>query len=614
MDPKGAQFRLPMPLLWQHNQERPIGQVFSARVTPQGIEIKASIAKIQEPGPLKDFIDMSWQSLKAGLVRGLSIGWRLIDFKRTTEGFRHVLKWMWMETSAVTIPANANATIQLIKSLDIGLPAPGTESDVTPEQPAGVSAHRTVKRNTKPMAKTYSEQIKEFEATRAAKEAERAAIQTKASDEGRTKDESEKEQFDTLTSEIKAIDQELVDLRELEKTMVSQAKAVAGNTPEDASKSRGVVSYARVSNDLPPGIQLARAILCKAAAVQSGGAHSPVDFAKARYPDDQRIQMYLKAPVSAGTTTDSTSYGPLVDQVNLVSEFLEYLRPMTIIGRLPGLRRVPFNIRYLAQSSAATASWVGEGAAKPLTDFNVEASTLLYTKIAAIAVITDELARFSSPSAEAIVRDELARAIVERMDTDFIDPAISASAGVRPASITNGVTPLTTAGTSADNIRTDIQNLLEQFILNNVDPTGLVLIMPNTLALAASILHTDLAQPEFPGLSMTGGTLMGIPVITSQYAANASSYGNLVIAVNTRDIFLADDGSVDISVSREASLSMDGAPSMNSTTPTAAQLVSMWQTNSLAIKAERYINWKKARTNAVSFMDDVNWGAIGSPV
>jgi hypothetical protein len=200
------------------------------------------------------------------------------------------------------------------------------------------------------------------------------------------------------------------------------------------------------------------------------------------------------------------------------------------------------------------------------------------------------------------------------MDIDFIDPAQAAVANVNPASITNGVTALTSAGTSADNIRTDIQNLLEQFILNNQNVANLAFIMPNTLALAASILRNSLGQPEFPELGVGGGSLMGVPVITSQYAANQSGYGNLVIAVDQSAIFLADDGQVTLDASREASIEMSDAPANNTGTPTAsASMVSMYQTNSIAIRAERYINWLKARTTAVSFIDDANWGSIGSP-
>jgi hypothetical protein len=140
-----------------------------------------------------------------------------------------------------------------------------------------------------------------------------------------------------------------------------------------------------------------------------------------------------------------------------------------------------------------------------------------------------------------------------------------------------------------------------------------VLIMPNTLALALSVLVNSLGQPEFPGLSMNGGTLNGIPVVLSQYAANASGAGNMVIAVNTQDIFLADDGVVSIDASREASLQMLDNPTNNSATATPTTMVSMFQTNSIALLAERQIDWAKRRAEAVAYMDDVNWGSIGSP-
>jgi hypothetical protein len=102
-------------------------------------------------------------------------------------------------------------------------------------------------------------------------------------------------------------------------------------------------------------------------------------------------------------------------------------------------------------------------------------------------------------------------------------------------------------------------------------------------------------------------------VITSQYLANRSGAGNLVVAVNAGDVFLADDGQVTVDVSREASLQMLDNPTNSSSTGTPTTMVSMFQTNSIAIRAERFINWAKRRSGAVVYMDDVNWGSIGSP-
>ncbi|EFT7917077.1 phage major capsid protein, partial [Escherichia coli] len=85
------------------------------------------------------------------------------------------------------------------------------------------------------------------------------------------------------------------------------------------------------------------------------------------------------------------------------------------------------------------AGWVGEGKAKPLTKFDFESITFSHAKVSAIAVLTEELIRFSSPAADALVRNALAEAVVARLDTDFVDPKKAAVADVSPASITHDV-------------------------------------------------------------------------------------------------------------------------------------------------------------------------------
>src|SRR5262247_2898647 len=74
VEPEGAQFKLPLPLLWQHDVRQPIGQVTHANVSKAGIEIVAKIAK-----GVTDEIDRAWKLIKGGLVPGLSIGFKPID-------------------------------------------------------------------------------------------------------------------------------------------------------------------------------------------------------------------------------------------------------------------------------------------------------------------------------------------------------------------------------------------------------------------------------------------------------------------------------------------------------------------------------------------------------
>jgi HK97 family phage major capsid protein/HK97 family phage prohead protease len=611
IEPLGVSYKNPLPLLLFHDHTKPVGTVVFDAPTKSGVGFTATIPKLTEDGTLKQRTDEAWSLVKLGLVRGVSVGFRALEdgIERIKDGGLRFLKTEVLELSLVPVPANAAATISTIKSFDTSLPA---DSGGSPQPAAPASAPRVVK-STPPrtsMSKTISEQRASFEATRQAKAARMSEIMQKAADDGVTLDQAQSEEYDGLETEVKAIDEHLKRLEALEKANIAKAVPATASTPAEASHVRSGTPVIQVTETLPKGIGFARAVKAKVVArLDSRNVH---EVAKEMYPSDDRLHAHLKAAVPAGTTTQTVWAAPLVDPTNLAGEFIEYLRPATIIGKL-NLRRVPFNVRMIEQTGGGTGYWVGQGAPKPLTSFAFEAVTLAFTKVAAISVITEELARFSTPSAEMLVRDGLRDALVERIDRDFIDPAEAGTANVQPASITNGLTALTSAGTSADNARTDLASIVSTFVEANLNSEGLVIIMPTTLALALSFQVNSLGQPEFPGLNMTGGTLNGIPVITSQYAANASGGGNLVIALNQREIFLADDGAVTVDASREASLQMLDNPTNNSATATATTMVSMWQTNSIALRAERFINWMKRRDDAVVYMDDVNWGSIGSP-
>jgi HK97 family phage major capsid protein/HK97 family phage prohead protease len=614
VEPKGAQFKLPIPLLWQHDGKSPIGEVFAAKVTPEGISVKARLAKSDTPGTLKDRLDEAWDSMKLGLVKGLSIGFQSIESANIDGSFGiRFLKWAWLELSAVTIPANAEASILSIKAAHLAATGNGDGQTTL-----GVSSTRAVK-TARASMKTITEQIKDFQAARAAKSARMNELMSAVAEKGETLDEAGSQEYDGLEAEVKSVDAHLARLATLEKANAASAKAVDAGDPQKASASRDPhVPVITVRDNVPAGIGYARAVMCQVQARMDG--YSPLEVAKARYPDHAALHSFLqmKAVVPAGTTQQAVYAGPLVYADNLASQFVEFLQPQTVIGKfgtgnIPSLTRVPFNVRVPSQTSDGFAAWVGEGAGKPVTSAAFSSISVSFAKVATIAVLTKELVRLSSPSAEMLVRNMLANAIIKKIDTSFIDPAFAAVANVNPASITHGLVALTSAGTSADNARTDLAKILKTYLEANQNPTGLVLIMPPTLAMVLSLMRNSLGQKEFPDITATGGTLEGFPVITTQHAANDSGAGNLVIAVRAADIFLADDGVVTIDASEQASVQMSDAPTINSTTGTGASLVSLWQTNSVGIRAEREITWTKARSTAVVYMDDVNWGSVGSP-
>lgn len=383
------------------------------------------------------------------------------------------------------------------------------------------------------------------------------------------------------------------------------------DTIDGSTSAAGTASRASVPAKvkIPPakGIGFAQFALAQTAA--KGDPMVAYEVAKHKLGESHPVTLSLKAAVSAGSTTDENWAGPLFETYqSFAGEFVEFLRPQTIIGKfgkngIPSLRRVPFNISFPTQTSGGEGYWVGEGAAKPLTSFAFDRLTLGWAKVANIAVITDELARWSSPSAETLVRDQLAAALIARLDTDFVDPAKALVPDISPASITHSVTPIASSGTDAEAVRTDIKALMATYLASHNVPANAAWIMPSMTALSLSLMTNPLGQYEFGDVHMGGGTLFRLPVIVSDYVAPGT-----VILVNASDIFLADDGQVNVDVSREASLEMSNTPISDSTTPTGTNLISLWQTGSTGIRAERYINWAKRRPSAVAVLSGVAWG------
>lgn len=612
--PEGAEFKLPLPFLWQHNSREPIGEVFYAKRTPEGIPFKAHIKSIPEPGKLKDRLDEAWQSLKYGLVKAVSIGFKILKHSPLDEdkpwGGWEILKWEWLELSAVTIPANADATITSIRSIvDSELAASGRSEQ---RHSAGVTAsHKPVKvGKDKTMAKkTIAEQIAAFDTTRQAKAVRMNEIMEKSGEEGETLDEAQTEEFQTLDEEIKEIDKHLARLRTLEELNKSKAAPVQGQSQQQAAESREGVVRVQVNREgPPPGIRFIRSVIAQIVAQQT---HSnATDVAKARWPETPEVETFLreKAAVAAGTTTNTTWAQPLVYSQNLVAEFAEFLRPQTIIGRIPGLRRVPFNIKVPRQTAGASVNWVGETRVKPLSSLAFDQISMDFTKIAGIVPLSEELVRFSAPSAEAIVRDDLARAVVQLMDRDFVDPNKALQAGVSPASITNGVTAVGSTGVNAAAFRADVLTLTQKYLDNNLGLANAVWLMTSTQALAIGMMLNSLGVPLYPGISGQGGTLVGLPVVTSENipdVGDSPANGGRIILLKADEILLADDGDVTIDVSREASLQMDSTPDSPATATTV--LVSLWQHNLVAVKAERYINWIKRRAEAVQYINGAKY-------
>jgi HK97 family phage major capsid protein len=468
--------------------------------------------------------------------------------------------------------------------------------------------------------KTVGEQIADLENTRAAKAARAEEVLTKSIEGGRTTDAAEAEEVDTLNDEIEAIDADLKRLKTLQEFQKAKATPVDGKTTVSASDSRGGISATlKTVEKLEPGIAFARYAMCL---FKAKGDHAKAArFAEQYYPNTENVVKTLKAQaegadlhqimvtkttIPAGTTTDSTWAAPLVYANTFTGDFIEYLRPRTLIGQAQ-FQPIPFNVRIPSQTSGGTAGWVGQS--KPVTKFDFNAVSTSYTKIAAITVMTQELMRLSDPSAQAIVRNQLAQAVIARADSDLFDPDLAAVANVNPAGLLNGISPVSVSAIDYGDpatVRCAIAALWAPWDSTFLGMRPAYYTTP-AVARQLSLSREALGTQAFPGVTMTGGTLDGIPLRVSQYLANnGGSGGAPFILVDESEVYLADDGNVTVDMSNEATIEMTDAP-VGSTSATVTSngspFVSMFQTNSTAIRAERWIWWGLRRSGAIQWID-----------
>jgi HK97 family phage major capsid protein/HK97 family phage prohead protease len=588
LEPLGARFTNPLPLLLHHDRERPVGRV-TLTATARGIQFAAQLPEIAEPGLVRDRVNEAWHSIKAGLITGVSIGFRPLEggIKMLPTGGAHLLKTEICELSLVTVPANVETTIHSIKSYD----APHlAASGLTPPGVSGLPNRRPI------MKPTTAEHIQNFENKRAATAARMTEILESGAGEGATLAAEAATEYDDLAAQVKSLDADLQRWRDHEKLNLTKA------APAPVAPLVPANGYGRVS--VKPNVPLGMAFVRQAMALMvcHGNKHEAAEYAKRWDDSTPEVSLSLKAAVAPGTVTDATWAAPLVNQT-MVADFIALLRPATVLGKIPGLREVPFNCKIPMQTAGGSYNWVGEAKPKPLTKLALSSDTLGITKVAGIIVLTEELVRLSNPSAEALVRDDMIKGIAAFLDQQFLDPAVAAVAGVNPASITNGAP---TAAATANPLA-DIMGLINHFATNNIPVDGLTFVLSAANALALSFRSNLDGSPEFPGVGIAGGNYRGLTFITSNVA------GTNVVALQPAYILYADDGAVTIDASREASLQMDSAPMSPADATTV--YVSMFQNNLVALRAERFANWKRVNANAVKYLTAAAWPApTGSTV
>jgi HK97 family phage prohead protease len=615
VEPRGAQFKLPIPFLWQHDSGHPIGHVTHAKVGPAGIEIVAKIAK----GVTAE-IDRAWSLIKGGLVSGLSIGFKATEFEhiKETKGIRFI-KWQFLELSAVTIPANSEATIATVKSIDTAQRAASGHNAAPQISPAprDIPQRKSAQEGVK--MKTLAEQIAALEAKRQASAAQMEIVMQKTLDEDRTSDAAEQEQFDTLATEVEAIDKDLSRLRKLESAKAVTAKSVAKvESVHQGSMARGGLTpiYAVPAQRTAPEDYVWRALTCKMKAHFT--KQSPFEILKQEYGDDEPTRAVLsfvtKAAVVPADTVTSGWASQLVE--TSIQGFFSALMPNSVYPALAarggkftfgtaGIVSMPTR----ASTPTIAGSFVAQGAPIPVRQGAFSAITFTPKKMACISTFTREIAEHSTPAIEGLIRQAIVEDTAVAIDSVLLD-AVAATT-TRPAGLKAGVSATTaTAGGGIAAVIGDIRALTSALITGtNGNLRSPVWIMNPADALAISLIPATAGGGEFPFKSeIAGGTLQGYPVITSSNVA-----ADTMLLVDAADFVSVSGDSPRFDVSDQATLHMEDTTPLPIATGAQGSGVlatparSLWQTDTIGVRMLLDLNWGLRRTGVVAWTQTMTW-------
>ena len=324
-----------------------------------------------------------------------------------------------------------------------------------------------------------------------------------------------------------------------------------------------------------PGIQARQCVRAAILRALVGPDHYET-YADGRWPgcDPEAI---VKAAESA-LTSDFTGAG-----IGTRIAFAESVR-MSSVLRLP-LYKVAFGVRFLLFSPTTRARWAREGRAIPMDKPDLAGSSLMPCRIGVISLATREAIASTAlePALEAELRTAVADAIDEAFFSDYAGDT-DTPAGIFAAS------PATEIA-STGNIADDLQAAFASY---TGDPRRAALVMSPAVA-----VHLGATVPAAIDLGPAGGTLAGMQVVTSNASVlSGDSNGPSIVLLDPGFIAAAID-QVMLDATDRATLEADNAPTGSSAVPTPTQQVSLFQTNTVGIKATALANWQLMRPGSI---------------
>lgn len=267
-----------------------------------------------------------------------------------------------------------------------------------------------------------------------------------------------------------------------------------------------------------------------------------------------------------------------------VEFMLHLIRNSAFAALLPAMYRTEFYAPCNNPFALGATRFVGQGRPIPVFGDALTLHSLDRLKTGAIAV-------FSKEALQQFRAEAFASAALESICQNAIDEAFLLGAGVAgetPQSITHGAATIA----ASSNPVTSIKALLDGMDLSRAR----IISDPTTCA------HLGLIDnPAFADCGAAGGTIAGVPVITTASSPRDSNGGQFLLVDPSR--ILAALGTVAITKSDDASLEMQDTIDSNGN----PERVGMFQSDSVALRVVLHANWKLLDSGAVRVLTGCDW-------
>lgn len=316
----------------------------------------------------------------------------------------------------------------------------------------------------------------------------------------------------------------------------------------------------------------------------NGNTVQAVELAKhdlcSSYP---RAELILRSAADAGTTSDPTWAGSLVDYQQVVASFVEGLRSISVFDALlPLARRVPLRSSLAVVTTTFNGSTPAQGAAKPITKLALTGGGLAPQKATAITVVSDELMRFAIAAAIDLIDRELRAGVTAATNKQFL------------ADLASGLVPTASTGDPLTDLRAALT------VVSTHGTSRPFWIVDPLRAVQLAVYPGTGNEPAFPQMTPNGGVIAGVAVVVSDQIP-VDSTGPFLLVVDADQLALADE-TVVLRASRYGAFVMDDSPGAG-----AAEVVSMFQTNSVALFAERWFGSQRLRDAAVAVISGADY-------